>query len=59
LEGPNGAVEDDQGMLKVAVDFYKKPVQKRMQRGHLLGRRFLERRQSHPRREWNLNYPLY
>jgi hypothetical protein len=23
LEGPNGLVEDDQGMLKVAVDFYK------------------------------------
>jgi hypothetical protein len=23
LEGPNGIVEDDQGMLKVAVEFYK------------------------------------
>lgn len=23
LEGPNGPVEDEQGMMKVAVDFYK------------------------------------
>jgi hypothetical protein len=28
LEGPNGIVEDDQGMMKVAVDFYKELFKK-------------------------------
>jgi hypothetical protein len=43
LEVPNGVVEDDQGMLKVAVDFYKNLFKKECREDISLGEDFWEK----------------
>jgi hypothetical protein len=40
LEGPNGIVEDDQGMMKVVVDFYKELLKKESRGDISLGDNF-------------------
>jgi hypothetical protein len=43
LEGPNGLVEDGQGMMKIVVDFYKNLFRKEKKRRYLSGRELLGR----------------
>lgn len=40
LEGPNGIVQDDQGMMKIAVDFYKDLFRKERRKNISLGENF-------------------